>query len=140
MAPYTLLFLSLLTSTVQNETGRGGQLCKYLAQYYLLAFMLFLAIRSSTKGKISTGQSGNLLGGNLYPLQLAGIQGEEREPGVCRGEREDPTVTNDYEHLLISLAFIIVEGKLGLVCTPTGFGSGIVEEEADREPSVSVGG
>lgn len=49
-------------------------------------------------------------------------------------------MTNDYEHLLISLAFIIVEGKLGLVCTPTVFGNGIVEEEADRELSLSAGG
>lgn len=30
-------------------------------------------------------------------------------------------MTNDYEHLLISLTFINGESKLGLVCTPTVF-------------------
>lgn len=49
-------------------------------------------------------------------------------------------MTNDYEHLLISLAFIIVEGKLGIVCNPTVFGNGVVEEEGERELSLSVGG
>lgn len=48
-------------------------------------------------------------------------------------------MTNDYEHLLISLAFIIREGKPGLVCTPTVSGNGIDEEQADRELSLSVG-
>lgn len=48
-------------------------------------------------------------------------------------------MTNDYEHLLISLAFIIREGKLRLVCTPTVSGNGIDEEQADRELSLSVG-
>lgn len=54
---------------------------------------------------------------------LPGYKGK-KEQGGCRGEREDPTVTNDYEHLLISLAFITVDGKLGLVCSPTVFWMG----------------
>ena len=53
--------------------------------------------------------------------------GRKRERGGLRGEREDPTVTNDYEHLLISLAFVIVQRKPGLVCTPTV----LWEQEAD---------
>lgn len=44
---------------------------------------------------------------------MLGYNGK-KEQGGWRGEREDPTVTNDYEHLLISLAFIIVKGKLDL--------------------------
>lgn len=49
-------------------------------------------------------------------------------------------MTNDYEHLLISLAFITAERKLGLVCTPTVFGAGRFGKKADREPSLPVGG
>lgn len=49
-------------------------------------------------------------------------------------------MTNDYEHLLISLAFIMVERKLGLAYTPTEFGIEIAREEAGRELSLPVGG
>lgn len=49
-------------------------------------------------------------------------------------------MTNDYEHLLISLAFIIVKGKPGACLLPHCVWDGIVKEEADRELSLSVGG
>lgn len=48
-------------------------------------------------------------------------------------------MTNDYEHLLISLVFIIWEGEQQLVCTPTMFGNGINEKQAHGELSLSVG-
>lgn len=51
---------------------------------------------------------------------------------------KDPTVTNDYENLLISLAFIIVDGNLE-ACPPSCSDyDGITEGETDGELSLSV--
>lgn len=97
-----------------------------------------MAIRSYTKGRIFTRQTGHSFRGDPYP-NLLGYTGkkEHRVAGVMK--RRIP-LTNDYEHLLISLAFIIVGGKRGLVCATIVFGKGAVEEEADKELSLSVGG
>lgn len=110
--------------TVQKKNWKGWAALEIFGSilftgiHAFFFFFFFLAIRSSTKGRICTGQTGHSLGGGSLATRR-GASGRKREQSGSRGEREDPTVTNDYEHLLISLAFIIVQRKPGLVCTPT---------------------
>lgn len=77
---------------------------------YVLFFLFFWQLGApqraeSLQDKLSIHPKG-------IPSNLLGYKGK-KEWSSWRGEREDPTVTNDYEHLLISLAFIIVGGKWG---------------------------
>lgn len=144
-APYTPLFLSpsflFLPHRFKKEqegVGSSGNIWLNI-NYWHSCFFFFFFWQLGAPQRAESLQDRLGIHSEGIPSNLLGYKGK-KEQGGCRGEREDPTVTNDYEHLLISLALIILEGKLGLVCTPTVFGNGIVEEEADRELSLSVGG
>lgn len=113
LLPLSSFFLFLPHSFIKKWKGEGnsGNIWLHI-NYWLSCFLLFLAIMTFTKGQIFTGQTRHSFW--VDPTQLTG-KIRKRDTQLDYKLKGKIPLWQIINFFWTSLAFIIVEGKLGLV-------------------------